>query len=875
MIRKILSFLCITVFSLNVFSQVRTCISMNDGWKFHPGGFAFAQRAHIKDFPVPVDDLWEKVSLPHTWNASDPFDDSESYMRGIGWYRKNFKLDSSYLDRKVYLFFEGANQRTDVYVNGAFAGSHRGGYSAFTIDITKYIVVGEMNLLAVKVDNSHDNTIPPLSVGYGLYGGIYRDLWLKSTNPIHIGMLNYGSSGVFVQTPVVSRDMATVRVNGDLVNETVYETMILIKHTVLDPKGNTLCSVEKTKNLNPGEHFYFTSADMEVLSPALWTPETPSLYTVKTEVFSGGHVVDEVSSPLGFRWYSFDPDNGFFLNGSKYILKGTNRHQDYEGLGSALPNSLHLKDLEWIKKMGANFLRLAHYPQDPVILETADKLGLLIWEEIPVINYVNRSEEFRSNTRIMLKEMIRQHYNHPCIILWGTCNEIFLWNEAGERAGKITDEEYKKWVHGFVHELDSLARAEDPYRWTTLAMHVSDDYHNSGIDTLPMVSSYNIYEGWYGGTFDGFGKIMDRLHKQDPRLNIFISEYGAGSDGRINSTNPQRFDFSGNWQRLFHENYIRQINERPWLSGTAVWNQFDFSQPHTGGSIQHINQKGLQAWNREPKDSYYLYKANWSEEPVLYIASREWKKRFGIKSVTGRFAENNSNHQPVDVYTNLKKVELYCNGKSLGTRDPDSTGKITWLVEFTEGENRIYVKALIEKELIEDFLTLEYKNLSTQLYPGNELYINAGSGTIFTDNHGAVWLPGGQYAKGFYGYHDGQDKMAEKDLIITLTGKRAPVFNYFVEGISSFQVDVPDGNYFVEVFLAESECFEEAKRIFDVYINNKPLFQHLDITKDYGFLRAMSKGMNVKTVNGKGIKIDFNALTGKTILNGIFIKRLE
>ena len=174
-------------------SQNRIEYSINDNWKFHVGGLAFAQRANVKGYPIPVDELWETVSIPHTWNADDPFDDSESYRRGIGWYRKNISLSENLKNKKIYLHFEGANQVADVYVNGAFAGSHKGGYTAFTIDISKHSRFGEENLIAVKVDNSHSNVIPPLSVGFGLYGGIYRDVWLVATDLVHFGMHNHGS----------------------------------------------------------------------------------------------------------------------------------------------------------------------------------------------------------------------------------------------------------------------------------------------------------------------------------------------------------------------------------------------------------------------------------------------------------------------------------------------------------------------------------------------------------------------------------------------------------------------------------------------------------------------------------------------------------
>jgi len=287
----------------------------------------------------------------------------------------------------------------------------------------------------------------------------------------------------------------------------------------------------------------------------------------------------------------------------------------------------------------------------------------------------------------MLKEMIRQHYNHPSIILWGSCNEIFLWNESGERAKKIDDIEYQEWTYDFVALLDSIIHLEDPGRYSTLAIHGSPDYDKAKITGIPDVVSINLYDGWYSGEFPGFGSTLDKRQNLYPEQVLIVSEYGAGSDSRINGAHPQRFDFTGNWARRYHESYLKQINERSWLAGSAVWNQFDFSQPHTGGSILHRNQKGLQTWDRKKKDAYYLYKANWSEDAVLYIASREWTSRHGLVRNDKTYVKELPNIQEVEVYSNIEKVELFQNGKSLGTKRTNEIGKLVCQTTLTEGGN--------------------------------------------------------------------------------------------------------------------------------------------------------------------------------------------
>ncbi|MGH7635901.1 MAG: glycoside hydrolase family 2 protein, partial [Gemmatimonadaceae bacterium] len=327
--------------------------------------------------------------------------------------------------------------------------------------------------------------------------------------------------------------------------------------------------------------------------PHLWSPDDPYLYTVRTDVYDGDELRDRVTNPLGFRWYHFDPARGFFLNGSKLQLRGTNRHQDYAGLGSAMPNELHTRDFELIKEMGANFVRLAHYPQDPAVLEAADRLGLLIWEEIPVVNYITPGPEFTHNAETMLREMTRQHYDHPSVIMWGTMNEVFLWGPGGGRIRVQDDTAYMRQVREYAAHVDSVARSEDPTRVTTMATHMSGDYEKSGVAYVSQVLGLNIYDGWYSGTFAGFGTQLDKHHARMPGRVLFVSEYGAEDDYRVNSLQPERFDFSGTWMRRYHESYLRQIAARPWLGGTALWNEFDFSQPETGGSIPHMNQKGM------------------------------------------------------------------------------------------------------------------------------------------------------------------------------------------------------------------------------------------------------------------------------------------
>nr|MBA3672892.1 beta galactosidase jelly roll domain-containing protein [Gemmatimonadaceae bacterium] len=627
----------------------RVQYTINGGWRFHADGLNLAEK------PANSDETWERVSLPHTWNAADPFDDAPSYRRGISWYRTRLPLAAGLRGKRIYLHFEGANQVADVYVNNAFAGRHVGGYTAFTIDVTRLVRFGSdsENVVAVQVNSAHDPYIAPLSVGFALYGGIYRDVWVVATDSLHFAMDDHGSTGIVVTTPAVSRERGTVAVRGSVRNDASSPRSLEVVSRLMDAEGRVVSERRSAVRAARETNATWSQQLPAVASPKLWSPETPYLYTLRTELVENGATRDRLDTPVGFRWYAFDSRTGFSLNGAKYQIKGTNRHQDYAGLGSALPNELHVRDLEIIKEMGANFVRLALYPQDPVVLQTADRLGLLLWEEIPVVNYITPGPEFRNNQETMLREMIRQHRNHPSVIMWGIMNEVFLWSPAGFRIARQNDTTYMRQARDFAVHMDSVARTEDPTRPPVMAIHGSADYDSSGVARTTKITGLNVYSGWYSGVFDDLGTQLDRRHARYPNQTLFISEYGAEDDYRVNSLQPERFDFSNTWFRRYHESYLAQINARPWLGGSAIWSEFDFSQPETGGSIPYMNQKGMLTFDRTPKDAYYLYKANWNPQPMAYIASRGWTRRIG----TG----DRPAPQPVDVYSNLARVEMFLN----------------------------------------------------------------------------------------------------------------------------------------------------------------------------------------------------------------------
>jgi beta-galactosidase len=853
-------------------AAVRTRYAIDDNWKFSYGETNLAWSPSVSDAD------WEAVSIPHTWNAHDVVDDVPGYARGIGWYRKELRLDSALAGKKIFLYFEGANQVADVYVNGAFVGEHKGGYTAFAFDITskvKFDGASNANLIAVKVDNSQNPFIPPLSVGYALYGGIYRDVWVVATNPVHFAVTDNASSGVVITTPHVSNDSGEVRIAGTVVNASAARHELRVVSTVIDRNGVRMGEASSAVVAPAGKDGEFTQAVPVIRHPHLWSPDDPYLYRVYTAVYAGDSLLDRIENPLGFRWFSFDPDHGFSLNGKKLLLRGTTRHQDFEGIGSALSNEQHVRDMELIKEMGANFVRLAHYPQDPAVLDAADRLGLLIWEEIPVVNYITVAREFTHNAHVMMREMIRQHRNHPAVIAWGLMNEVFLWSPEGARIGKQSDTTYMREVHDFALGLDSLAHREDSSRYIAMAMHASADYDRAGLASIPQLLGLNLYSGWYGGAFPGFGNALDNRHAREPRQNIFVSEYGAGEDERVNSLEPERFDFSSTWQRLFHEAHLRQIAARPWLAGTAIWNEFDFSQPETGGSMPYTNNKGMVTWDRKPKDVYYLYKANWNPEPMVRIASRSWTHRAGTNSSASYGKGPAPVMQPIEVYSNLDRVELFLNGRSLGSKTPDDVRSATWQVPFIQAENVIEARGKQSGRTISDRLAIHFTYRPSKLddpsVPFHQLAINVGSRAQFTDGE-LVWEGDQPYRPGSFGYIGGEAKMFDKDLAIR-GSSQTPLYFTYRSGIDGYRIDAPNGDYDVELLFAEPSALAPGERVFQVAINGKTVIPRLDLAAQDGVANAAPMTFSTSVEDGKGMTITFHAIHGAPILNAIRVTR--
>jgi len=779
----------------------------------------------------PDTDLVRRVDLPHTWNAFDTLDPEIGldYRRDVSWYRKRIRFSSKERDRRLFLRFGAAGQVADVYFNGHLLGSHIGSYTAFTFEITPYIEPGR-NLIAVKVNNAPDQMVPPLSGDFNIYGGLYRSVELIAAPTVHLSRKHRGGPGVRIWSPAVSAQRAKVMVSASVDNGEEQPVGLRLVAELRSPDDRVVSTAEKTVRCAGSSVEKVDIALPDVTEPRLWTPDTPTLYKLSVRLYRDGRLVDETVVHHGFRWYRFDPNTGFFLNGKPLRLRGVNRHQDFYKLGNALPPEQHIRDIEFMKEMGVNWLRLAHYPQDNFVLELCDRLGLLVWEEIPVVNSITFEEEFYTNCESQLREMIEQHFNHPSVILWGLCNEVMLRQKQDDPRRNALIER----LHRVVHE-------QDPVRLSVIACHRSEDYARFGLTSIPDVVGYNLYFGWYYEDIPDLTPGLEKLHRLDPDKPLIVSEYGPGSELSRHTVMPGRFDFSQEWQILYHESYLDQFDNMPWLAGTNVWNMFDFGSAKRGDTVPCVNQKGILTFDRNKKDVFYLYKARWTDEPVVYILSPTWTHRTGAPDKQYR------------VISNCDQVELFHGRRSLGKQ----TSGFRWNVTLEEGKNKLVAKGIKGKRKEEHAITVNY----TYMPPlGREpIRINCG-GDRYTDTDGNLWLADQTCVdvEGTWGAIAG---VAEYEKNVAITGSRdVPLFQTNRVGAEGYYFEVPAGRYRVRLGLYDPSfaTASSSVREFDIRLEGKTVEKGWRFAGEAESRKAVWKEYET-TVKGKeGLLIKFD-----------------
>ena len=608
---------------------MRRITTLTDGWKFIKTAASAEEAAQNAG-------AGEVISLPHTWNAVDGQDGGNDYYRGTCWYVR--ELDEKETEGEaLFLEFGGAAHTCAVYLNGEMLCLHEGGYSAFRVELTGKL--RDKNVLAVSVSNEDSDHVYPQKADFTFYGGLYREVKLIAVPKEHFELLKDGTPGIKV-TPVVNLEKKTAVVTVETWHNAESVTIRIgdMEQTVSD------------------------RAEFVIENVHLWDGlDDPYLYTAAATLPGG----DEVSTRFGCRVFSCDPQKGFFLNGRSYPLRGVSRHQDLKGKGNALSWEDHAADMEIIRELGANTLRLAHYQHAQEFYDLCDENGIVVWAEIPYIT--KHMPDGRQNTLTQMRELICQCYNHPCIAVWGLSNEI--------TAASVQDED----LFENHRQLNDLCHRMDPTRLTTMANAFMLEI-DSPILEIPDINSYNLYFGWYLGELTENEEFFDEYHEKFPDRVIGFSEYGADANPAFHSSRPEKGDYTEEYQTVYHEHMLRLIEERPWLWATHVWNLFDFAADGRDEGGKHgENQKGLVTFDRQlRKDAFYLYKAAWNKkEPFVHLCGKRYVNRCEEETV-------------IKVYSNLPEVRLFVDDTPVGQQ----TGKtvFTFTIPLV-GEHMIRAEA--------------------------------------------------------------------------------------------------------------------------------------------------------------------------------------
>jgi beta-galactosidase len=621
-------------------SSVRTDTLIDNAWK------------HVRSNPANAsatafdDSGWSPVTLPHTWNATDGQDGGNNYYRGIGWYRRHYTPPASAAGKRIFLQFDGANIVTTVYVNGTMVGTHRGGFARFRFDVTANMTAGSDNVIAVQVSNAAAADVAPTSADFTFFGGLYRDVHVLVTDPVHVDTLDFASAGVYVSATNVSATTATLKTTVRVRNDQAAAASATVDAVVVRADGSIATRLSASGSVGAATALPL-SATATFPNPHLWNGVAdPYVYTVYAELRVGGVVTDVVSVPFGFRFYAVDAAQGFSLNGQYLDLHGVNRHQDRLNMGWAITDTQHDEDMALIRELGATFIRLSHYEHAERFHDLADHAGIVLWAEIPIVNENANTTAFINNAVQQMTELIRQNFNHPSVLFWGIGNE--------QRSDDTT-------TNNLLTSLNNLVHQEDPGRLSTYAQCCTSD--TGGLPAHSDVVGYNTYYGWYDafGTADQFGAWADKLHAAKPTWKIGISEYGAGAGITQHADNPPAPDPYGSphpeeWQNLVHESHWKQMKTRRYLWAKTIWNMFDFAvDSRNEGDTPGRNDKGLVTYDRKTrKDAFFWYKANWTTAPMVYVTSRRFNPRT-TPTVT------------VKVYSNMDSVRLQVNGTTIGT----------------------------------------------------------------------------------------------------------------------------------------------------------------------------------------------------------------
>jgi beta-galactosidase len=705
---------------LNGQIKAQQTVRLTNNWEFlkqDPGGIWEIVRPVGKGNPESVP-LWQAVQLPHCVNAEDAVDPDVNYYQGPAWYRTQLDIRNPYNNGRTLLFFEGAGQKTDVYIYTTKVGSHTGGYDEWAVDITDAVEAfrktetyqkqfkGKIPL-AIRTDNSRDLEMIPSSLSdFNVYGGLYRHL-----NLVYTPKLSFDKLFAKAETDK-TRKTGKVQVTAQLYNPaSVAAANVVVK--LIDPNGKLL----QQKEIQPGNlQGDIQLTDFTVKAPQLWSPAKPVLYTVEATVTTsdGSYVQTE---KIGFRNFEFVDHGPFMLNGQRLLLRGTHRHEDHAGVAAALTDDMMRREMILMKQMGVNFIRLGHYQQSRMILQLCDSLGILVWEEIPWCRGGLGGEVYQAQARRMLTNMIRQHYNHPSVIIWGLGNE-------NDWPGDFPEFDKEK-IRQFMKSLNDLSHQLDPSRKTAIRRC---DFCKDIVD----VYSPSIWAGWYRGVYTEYKQVTEdefkkvnhflhvewggdshaRRHSENPDKALQVIKTGNGADERAGDASlyggAARVSKDGDWSESYICNlmdwHLKEQETMPWLTGTAQWVFKDFSTPvRPDNPTPYMNQKGVVERDLTQKEAYYVFQSYWATQPMAHIYGHTWPVRWG----------NEGEEKMIKVYSNCTEAELFVNGKSIGVKKRNSqdfpAAGLRWNAVLNKGLNHVKVVARHGKTIVHDSISFEYQ----------------------------------------------------------------------------------------------------------------------------------------------------------------------
>lgn len=686
-------------------------IRLTDNWEFlrQDVGNIWELVRPVKKGQPEEQPIWTKVTLPHCFNAEDAVDPDVNYYQGPGWYKTRLKLNNPYPNGRIVLEFEGAGQKTDVYIYMTKVGSHVGGYDSWNIDITDAVQAflaskeadrfkGEIPL-SIRCDNTRDAEMIPSDLSdFNVYGGIYRYL-----NLVYLPEVSFSSLKI-VPTLDAKMKKANLSISGMLYNP-VDVRKASVEIAIKNPKGE-IVTTRRLEDITPLGNLDLMNIQLD--KPQLWDVNSPLLYTCEATITANGQKMI-ASERFGFRSFEFVEKGPFLLNGRRLLLRGTHRHEDHAGVGAAMTEEQMIQEMKMMKEMGVNFIRLGHYQQSEIILNLCDELGILVWEEIPWCRGGVGNETYRNQAKRMLNNMITQHYNHPAVIIWGLGNENDWPNDFPE---------YKQSeIRSLMSELNTIAHHMDGSRKTAIRRCA---FCSDIVD----VYSPSIWAGWYRGNYKDYQNFSkDEMEKVKHFLHV---EWGGDShagrhaeavaplrkegeaEGDVALNGSALVLEKGDWSETYIVKlidwHLKEQENMLWLTGAAYWPFKDFSTPvRPENPVPYVNQKGVIERDFTKKESYYVFQSYWTEKPMLHIYGHGWPVRWG----------KDGEEKEVLVYSNCQVVELFLNGQSLGVRRRNSqdfpAAGLRWNVRFKKGENTLRAVVVEGKETLNDELVFEYQ----------------------------------------------------------------------------------------------------------------------------------------------------------------------